>query len=142
MARATWRTYFGDLPDPRVARTRRHELTDILLLAIVGAICECHGWDDVHDWVAEGPAELRALFELRHGVPSADTIGRVLGALDPRAFEQAFLAWSAAMTKSTAGKLVAMDGKTVRGAFGGVDGGGALHLVHAWVSENAMVRGR
>ncbi len=46
------------------------------------------------------------------------------------------------MTKSTAGKLVAMDGKTVRGAFGGVDGGGALHLVHAWVSENAMVLGQ
>ncbi len=85
-----------------MTRTRRHELTDIVLPAIVGAICECHGWDDVHDLVAEGPAELRALFELRHGVPSADTIGRVLGALDPRAFEQAFLAWSAAMTKSTA----------------------------------------
>jgi hypothetical protein len=90
------------VPDPRVARTRRHKFTDILLLAIVGAICECHGWDDMHDWVAEGPAELRALFELPHGVPSADTMGRVLGALDPRAFEQAFIAWSAAMTKSTA----------------------------------------
>ena len=142
MARATWLTYFDDLPDPRVQRTRRHKLTDILLIVLVGTICECRGWDDMHDFVAEGPDELRALFELPHGVPSADTIRRVLGAVDPVAFRATFTAWSSALCKSTEGKLVAIDGKTVRGAFGGADGEGALHLVNAWVSDNAMVLGQ
>ena len=142
MARATWLTYFDDLPDPRVARTRRHKLGDILLIVLVGAICECRGWDDMHDLVAEGSDELRLLFELPHGVPSADTLRRVLGALDPSAFRAGFVAWSAALCRSTEGKLVAIDGKTVRGAFAGPDGGGALHLINAWVSENSMVLGQ
>jgi len=140
MARATWLTHFDDLPDPRVQRTRRHKLGDILLIALVGTICECRGWDGMHDFVAEGPDELRALFELPHGVPCADTLRRVLGALDPGAFRAAFIAWSSAVCKSTAGKLVAIDGKTVRGAFG--EGEGALHLINAWVSDNAMVLGQ
>jgi predicted transposase YbfD/YdcC len=46
------------------------------------------------------------------------------------------------MCETTAGKLVAIDGKTVRGSFRGETGEGALHLVNAWVSENQMVLGQ
>lgn len=142
MARAIWLTYFDALPDPRVQRTRRHKLSDILLMVLVGAIRDCRGWDEMRDSVEDGPPELRALFELPHGVPCADTLRRVIGALDPVAFRNAFIAWARALCKSTAGKLVSIDGKTVRGAFAGEDGTGALHLVNAWVSENAMVLGQ
>lgn len=142
MARPQWLTYFDALPDPRVQRTRRHKLSDILLIVLVGAICDCRGWDEMQAFIEHGPPELRALFELPHGVPCADTIRRVIGALNPIAFRDAFLAWARALCKSTAGKLVSIDGKTIRGAFAGPDGSGALHLVNAWVSENAMVLGQ
>ena len=142
MARPIWLTYFDALPDPRVQRTRRHKLSDIVLIVLVGAICECRGWDDMRDSVEEGPPELRALFELPHGVPCADTLRRVMGALSPTAFRDAFISWAGALCQSTAGKLVSIDGKTVRGAFAGEDGLGALHLINAWVSENSMVLGQ
>ena len=92
MARPTWLTYFDALPDPRVQRTRRHKLSDILLIVLTGAICGCRGWDGMHEFIAYGPAELRALLELPHGVPCADTLRRVMGALDPAAFRDAFIA--------------------------------------------------
>jgi predicted transposase YbfD/YdcC len=142
MARPQWLTYFDALPDPRVQRTRRHKLSDILLIVLVGAIRDCRGWDEMRDSIEHGPPELRALFELPHGVPCADTLRRVMRALDRVAFRDAFIAWARALCKSTAGKLVSIDGKTVRGAFAGEDGSGALHLVNAWVSENAMVLGQ
>jgi predicted transposase YbfD/YdcC len=125
-----------------VERTRRHKLSDILLIVLIGAICDCRGWDELHMFIEDGPRELRELLELPHGVPSADTLRRVIGALDPAAFRDAFIAWARGLCKSTAGKLVSIDGKTVRGAFAGEDGSGALHLVNAWVSENALVLGQ
>lgn len=42
-----------------------------------------------------------------------------------------FIAWSHTLCKSTAGKLVSIDGKIVCGAFVGEDGSGTLHLVNA-----------
>ena len=54
---------------------------------------------------AAGPPELRALFELPHGVPCADTLRRLMTALDPKAFRNAFIAWANALCGSTEGKL-------------------------------------
>ena len=107
MSRPIWLTYFDDLPDPRVRRTRKRLPTDILLIVLVGTICECRGWDDMRELIADGPAELRALFDLPHGVPCADTLRRVIGAIDPAAFRTCFTAWSSALCKSTEGKPVA-----------------------------------
>ncbi len=58
------------------------------------------------------------------------------------AFRNAFILWARALCKSTAGKLVAIDGKTVRGTFAGPEGAGALHLINARVSENAVMLGQ
>lgn len=141
MARPKWITYFDALPDPRVKRTRRHKLSDIVVIMLLAAICDCPGWDAAHDFIEQGPDQLRGLLELPNGVPSADTLRRVITALDPVAFRNAFIAWARALNKSTEGKLIAVDGKTVRGAF--ADGSaGALHLVNAWVVENSLVIGQ
>jgi predicted transposase YbfD/YdcC len=142
MARPIWLTYFDDLPEPRVQRTRRHTLSDIVLMVLIGAMVDCPGWDAIHRFIRFGSPELQALFEFRRGVPSADTLRRVMRALDPAAFRNAFIGWAQSMCVSTEGKLVAIDGKTVRGAKGSTDDNHALHLVNAWVSENAMTLGQ
>ena len=142
MARPYLLTLFDELPDPRVERTRRHKLSDIFVIVLVGVICDCAGWDAMHDMVAAKRADFGDLLELPHGVPSADTLRRTIGALDPKAFSKVFTQWAAALAGGTNGKHVAIDGKTVRGAFEGEDGGGALHLVNAWVRENSMLLGQ
>jgi len=135
-------TFFDSMPDPRVERTRRHKLTDIVLIVLIGTICDIRGWDALHEFTEDSDDYLESILELPHGVPSADTIRRVMSALDPVAFRDAFIAWAQQLCVSTAGKLVAIDGKSVRGAFAGADGQGTLHLVNAWVCENEMVLGQ
>jgi predicted transposase YbfD/YdcC len=142
MLRRDLRALFDELPDPRMERTRRHRLTDIVVLVLIGTICGREGWDDIAWHAEEWEEELRTILELPGGIPSADTLRRVMGALDPRAFGKMFIAWTQAMCESTCGKLVSIDGKTVRGSFRGATGEGALHLVNAWVSENQMVLGQ
>lgn len=142
MLRRDVRQLFAELPDPRVQRTRRHRLTDILLLVLMGTIVGCEGWDGVVWWAEEWEPELRTILELPSGIPSADTLRRVMAALDPKAFGKVFIAWTQALCESTAGKRVSIDGKTVRGSFAGASGEGALDLVNAWVSENQLVLGQ
>ena len=129
-------TFFNEVPDPRVERTRRHRLVDVLMMVLIGTIFDCKGWDAIHQFFVDADDYFEALLELPSGVPSADTLRRVMGAIDPSAFRKVFIAWANQLCRSTAGKLVAIDGKTVRGALAGEDGRGALHLINAWVCEN------
>jgi len=133
--------FFDELPEPRVERTRRYPLTSIVSAVLVGIIVGCRGWGEIHDFLRWGPPELRALFGFRRSVPCADTLRRVMLALDPKAFQGEFIRWTQALCQSTAGKLVAVDGKTVRGARRDGDDG-PLHLVNAWVADNAVVLGQ
>jgi len=97
VARPYLLTLFDELPDPRVERTRRHKLSDIFIIVLVGVICDCAGWDAMHDMVAAKRADFGDLLELPHGVPSADTLRRTIGALDPKAFSKVFTQWAAAL---------------------------------------------
>lgn len=83
---------FSQLPDPRVERTRRHKLVDILMIVLLGTIWGCKGWDEMYDEADAAEDELRQLLELPHGIPSPDTLRRVMSALAPPAFRDAFVA--------------------------------------------------
>lgn len=128
------------LPDPRVERTRRHKLVDIVTLVLIGVMGGCKAWDELHDYVASGHEQLRTLLELPNGIPSADTLRRVMGALDRGAFHRAFLSWARQLNGRLSGGQVAIDGKTVRGALN--ETLGALHLVNAWATESGLVLGQ
>jgi predicted transposase YbfD/YdcC len=135
-----WVTIFVTLPDPRVERTRRHKLVDIVTLVLVGVLGGCKAWDELHDYVASGEEQLREILELPNGIPSADTLRRVMGALDREAFRTAFMRWARGLCRKVSGDQVAIDGKTVRGALS--EGLGSLHLVNAWATESGLVLGQ
>ncbi len=136
------RDFFSDVPDPRVERTRKHRLGDIIAIVLMGLMGGCRSWGDMHAFVDSGPEELRDMLELPNGVPSKDTLRRVISALDPASFGEAFTKWANTLCGSTSGKLVAIDGKTVRGAGRSNDVAGALHLVNAWVKEDGVALGQ
>jgi len=134
--------YFSILPDPRVDRTKKHRLIDILFIAVCTVIC---GGETFTDMALFGEAKqewLRTLLELPHGIPSHDTFGRVFSPLAPQAFGECLLRWSAALHEATKGEVIALDGKTVRHSFDSATGQGALHLVSAWASENGITLGQ
>lgn len=135
--------HFGDLPDPRRAQGKRHRLSDMIVIAVCAVICCADSWADVADF---GRAKLKwfaTFLDLPHGIPCQDTFERVFARLDPDAFERCFMSWTAALAGSSRGKLVAIDGKRIRGSFAHAwDHSTATHLLSAFVQENATVLGQ
>ena len=134
--------HFAALPDPRVERTKEHQLLDIMTIALCAIICGADSWVDVETFGREKRAWLGTFLALPSGIPSHDTFGRVFARLDPEAFGHCFLAWVRAVAPETAGQVVALDGKTVRRSHDRANGKAALHLVSAWASASGLVLGQ
>ena len=133
--------FFGDLPDPRAANVV-HKLTDLFAIAICAVICGAEGWVDVELFARSKQAWLSTFLDLRHGIPSHDTFGRLFARIDPDAFERCFMNWMSSL-KSSGTKLVAIDGKSIRRSFEHAwDKSGMVHLVSAFVEQNRMVFGQ
>ena len=131
--------YFGELPDPRVDRTRLHRLDDIVVITILAVICGADSWTDVADFGRAKESWLRTFLALPNGIPSHDTIGRVFAALDPTALERCFVKWTADLATQTAGQVIAIDGKTLRHSFDTAHAKAAIHMVSAWAAANQLV---
>lgn len=134
--------FFESVPEPRVERTRVHPLVNILVIALLTMICVGEGWEDMEEFGLAKEEWLGTFLDLRHGIPSADTFRRVLSAVNPKAFNACFIAWVQALAAGTSGKLVAIDGKTIRHSFDRATGKKALHVVSAWIAENRLTLGQ
>ena len=140
---ADFRVYFAEIEDPRVARTRRHELLDIIVIAVCAVICSADDWVDVEAWGNAKRDWLRQHgLPLPKGIPSHDTFGDVFGRLKPDQFETSFLGWVQAVMGASGGKVVAIDGKTLRRSHDRWLGKSAIHLVSAWASANHLLLGQ
>jgi predicted transposase YbfD/YdcC len=134
--------YFAEMEDPRDNQGKRHRLLDIMVIAITCVICGGDGWDDMclfghckRNW-------FDTFLDLPHGVPSADTFRRVFAALRPDAFESCFRRWMTHLGQTSKGRLVAVDGKTIRRSFDTAAGKEAIHMINAWCATNQTVLGQ
>lgn len=135
--------FFVDLPDPRRDQGKRHQLSDMIILAVCAVICAADTWSDVVDFSHAKHKWFKTFLNLPHGIPSQDTFERVFARLDPDAFEACFQAWTQAVAGSSGGKLVAIDGKKIRRSFQHAwNSSTATHLVSAYVDANATVLGQ
>ena len=135
-------THFKNLPDPRVNRTRRHALHDILVIALCAAICGADDWVAIARFGRAKQAWFQRFLALPHGIPSHDTFGRVFAALDPEAFKAAFLAWVRTLAAVLPGDVIAIDGKTLRQTFDTAADKAAIHMVSAWASTQGLCLGQ
>ena len=129
---------FETIADPRVERTKHHQLLDIIVIAILGVLCGAEGWVDIESFGKTKEAWLKTFLDLPNGIPSHDTFGRVFARIDPKPFEVCFLNWVRSLNEKISG-VIAIDGKTLRRSHDATNGKKALHLVSAWAVENRLV---
>jgi predicted transposase YbfD/YdcC len=134
--------HFGKMRDPRIDRTKRHKLLDILIIAICGVICGADSWVDIEMYGKSKLEWLKTFLKLPNGIPSHDTFGRVFAALNPEEFENSFLEWVKAIHELTGGQVIAIDGKQLRGSQDIPEGKEAIYMVSAWATENQLVLGQ
>lgn len=139
---STWKECFEPLPDPRVVGRTQHRLLDILFLTLCGVTVGMDDYESIEDWGNERLDWLRQFVALEHGIPSHDTLARVFAALDSKQFQACFVRWMSTLCPSLAGEIVAMDGKTVRGAHDRRGGKSAIHMVSAFVCGRGITLGQ
>lgn len=133
---------FGELEDPREDRGKRHELIDIIVIAICAVICGADSWVEVELFGKARQEWLKRFLALPHGIPSHDTFGEVFARIDPAQFEGCFVRWVQRISQLTAGQVIAIDGKTVRRSHDKLLGKAAIEMVSAWASANHLVLGQ
>lgn len=138
---------FVNVSDPRIERSKTHGLLDILFISVAGTIAGCEGPSDIAEFARTQLAWCRKFVPLASGVPSHDTIGRVLSLMKPQEFQKAFVDWIASLVGDREQdddelRFVPIDGKTLRGSHGAREREKPLHLVSAWATQQGMMLGQ
>lgn len=129
--------HFADVEDPRVDRTKLHDLMDILVLSFCAVMAGASGWTDIADYATTHQVFFRRLLPLSNGIPGKDTFRRVISRIEPEQFLKAFRSWTQAVCETTEGQLLAIDGKVLRKALK-ENHLQALNLVSVWSVENQL----
>lgn len=134
--------YFGDLEDPRIEKNRKHPLINVISIAILGVICGADTWVDIERYGNAKQSWLSTFLDLKNGIPSHDTFGRVFRWLDAEQFQAGFIRWTQSLCRLSQGQLVAVDGKKLRRSHDKVHEREGIWMVSAWVSKNRLVLGQ
>lgn len=128
---------FAGLEDPRVERTKKHLLLDIIALALCGVISGAQNWEEIEDFGNIHKKWFGSFLELPNGIPSHDTISRVFAALNPREVQDCSLNWIKAVKRLIPETVIAIDGNGCKATSKK-----ALHVINAWSCANSISLGQ
>ena len=132
-----------ELEDPRQPWKVKHKLGDIIGIVLFATLGNANDWQEIAAFAQSHEDTLRKYFKLENGIPSHDTIQRVMGILSPKILQQLQVYWQEALNTNEGQKLIKIlniDGKTMRGSKR--EGTQALHIVSAWSKEDGICLGQ
>jgi len=132
---------FDALPDPRTGNAKRHDLLEVLTIALTASICGAESCSDFADFAVDREDLFREFLRLENGVPSHDTFSRIFRLLDPQAFAACFGRFVEALGRAGEG-VIAIDGKTLRRSFDDAARSNPLAVVTAFASASRLVVGQ
>jgi predicted transposase YbfD/YdcC len=150
----------AEVPDPRARRGVRHGLVAVLAIGICGVLAGARTFTAIAEWAQDLTGAVRTRLGLgRRAAPSESTIRRTLQGVDAEALDRAVSAWlvarsappcaasapatpapASAVRPAPAVRVIAIDGKSARGARG--SHGRAKHLLAAFDQANGVVLGQ
>jgi hypothetical protein len=119
-----------------------------VVIAMMAVLSGAGGPTAIAKWAALKAEFLIGVLPLPNGIPRKDVFRRVLGLLQPAAFQACFVNWLQALraraAKATAvdQPVLAVDGKTARRSHDRGKGLGALHCVSVWASDFGLSLGQ
>lgn len=135
-------SHFSILQDYRQTGKIDHKLSDILLLVICAVIAGAEGWEEIEDFGHDRLTWLQEYADFDNGIPSHDTLARVMSLINPQQFQRCFSNWMQSCHTLTAGEVIAVDGKTLRRSYDKRRRTGAIHIVSAFSTANGVVLGQ
>src|SRR4051812_43621456 len=94
--------FFVTFTDPRLDRSKRHTLLDIIILAVCATLANANGWVDIERFGKAKIDFFPRFLALPGGIPSHDPFGRVFARLDPAALLNCIQQWLAALGQAVA----------------------------------------
>ena len=131
--------YFVDVEDPRIERTKRHQLIDVITIAICAVICGADSWVAIETYGKAKQKWLDHVLELPNGIPSHDTFARIFALINPEQFQECFASWIKSVALLTDGEVIAIDGKSLKNSYDKKLGNRAINMVSAWVTSKKLV---
>jgi predicted transposase YbfD/YdcC len=129
---------FLSICDPRKEINLKHDLLDILFLTFAAVVSGAGGWAEICEFGVNKLDWLRKFRKFEHGIPSEDTIARVIKLIQSAALNQAFIAWVNGIRQVSDQPQIAIDGKTLRATRDG-EKHNALHSITVWCQESDLV---
>ena len=130
------------ITDFRQSGKINHLLSDILFLTVAAVIAGAEGWEEIEDFGHLRKEWLQGYGDFTNGIPSHDTIARVMSLINPKEFQKSFIQWMNECYVTTQGAVVCVDGKTLRRSYDKNRRTGAIHMVSAFSAANNVVLGQ
>ena len=127
------RVHFESLTDPRRGKVT-YPLINIVVMMLCAVTTGADDFVGIVVWANNNKDWLSKFLDMSKGVPSHDRFNAILARLKPAEFERCLLSWITSLHEVTDGKIVAIDGKTLRGSYDKADGKAAIHMVSAWAT--------
>ena len=134
--------HFSGISDPRLNRQQLHKLSDILVISICAILSGVDTWAHIEEFGHSKIEWFKTFLELKNGIPSHDTFGRVFAILPHEILEEYFVSWVQAAVTLVKGEIIPIDGKRVRGSYDKASGKAAIHMVSAYASASGLVLGQ
>lgn len=134
--------YFAAMPDHRHSSYITHPLPTLIGITIAAVICGAEDWYDVEDYGWEKKEWLGQFLDLSSGIPSHDTFNLFFQKVEAKALEECFQQWVSEVATLAEGRIISIDGKTLRGSSKSKEPGSFIHMLSAWCSHNHLVLGQ
>ena len=131
------------IPDPRRPQGRRYPLAHLLLFSVLAVLAGAASYRGILTFIGIHRERLNATFGARfRRAPAVNTLRALLHALDPAEIGAAFRRHAEQLDgapTSPGRRVIALDGKTLRGSFDHLDDRAAAQVLSAFAGEAALI---
>jgi len=131
------------IEDIRQQAKVRHKLLDIIVIVLFAKLANADDWEEMEAFAECHEKFLKRYIALENGIPSHDTLQRVMGNINPQHMQKLYEKWNALLSTNEGEKLkkiICIDGKTMRG--NGNRNQKPNHIVSAWSDEDGFCLGQ